>query len=555
MEDLVSHMQEVHCPYACNICFMHFSVEFKLFNHRQKVHQIGNLGLPPRASDRSDQLPEPPAGPDAETDRPAQTKGNQVDQLPKSGEQAEPQQAEPQRAEPPPMPVTPKKDKEVKGHKTKSEVYCVVCKACDRYFKDKNKCREHVGKYHSKLLEKCKWCNLWYMGPWDYNQHLELRHFPCKLCDGYVRSAEDYDYHCKKKHGQVQEEPQQEPEPEPAPQEPTPQVSEEPAIKDTSRDDRPHKCRYCGRGFKKIPEMNMHISHKHRMVRCQDCGKKFVTNLDRDNHRADVHDLPRFHCRVAGCDVYTHNLNELHEHMRSAHCTQMRYRCNKCPAVFKAFSGLDKHHEKQHDRVRTSGVMVELPCPKCSRSFKDVTMFINHSRDHEENQYECEECKWCFESYARLHGHCRSTHDMMKFSCDTHGEDFNNNEDLCRHATCKHVLICHVCRNTFVSESDLQGHLEECHGEKTPWTREQMIEDKQAEERLKKQRQKEERKRKRKKKKKKKKHDDDDDDDDDDEDEDETYHPSQDYGDDSTVDPEYLPTKKQLRDADKEGDR
>ena len=125
-------------------------------------------------------------------------------------------------------------------------------------------------------------------------------------------------------------------------------------------------------------------------------------------------------------------------------------------------------------------------------------MFINHSRDHEENKYECEECKWCFESYARLHGHCRSTHDTMKFSCDTCGEDFSNNEDLYRHVTRKHILICHVCRNTFVSESELQGHLEECHGEKTPRTREQMIEDEQAEEHLKKQRRREERRRKRK---------------------------------------------------------
>ena len=57
--------------------------------------------------------------------------------------------------------------------------------------------------------------------------------------------------------------------------------------------------------------------------------------------------------------------------------------------------------------------------------------------------------------------------------------------------------------------------------------------------------------RKEKKKKKKKKHRDDDVDD---EDDDEMYHPSQDYNDDSQVDPEFRPTKKELREADKEGD-
>ena len=53
----------------------------------------------------------------------------------------------------------------------------------------------------------------------------------------------------------------------------------------------------------------------------------------------------------------------------------------------------------------------------------------------------------------------------------------------------------------------------------------------------------------RKEKKKKRKHKDDDNDDDDDD----TYHPSQDYNDDSQVDPEFRPTKRELKDADKEG--
>ena len=56
----------------------------------------------------------------------------------------------------------------------------------------------------------------------------------------------------------------------------------------------------------------------------------------------------------------------------------------------------------------------------------------------------------------------------------------------------------------------------------------------------------------RKEKKKKKKHRDDDDDND--EDEDKMYHPSQDYNDDSQVDPKFRPTKRELKEADKEGD-
>ena len=53
------------------------------------------------------------------------------------------------------------------------------------------------------------------------------------------------------------------------------------------------------------------------------------------------------------------------------------------------------------------------------------------------------------------------------------------------------------------------------------------------------------------KKKKKKKYVEEDDDE---EDDNETYYPSQDFNDDSQVDPELRPSKKELRDADREGD-
>ena len=54
-----------------------------------------------------------------------------------------------------------------------------------------------------------------------------------------------------------------------------------------------------------------------------------------------------------------------------------------------------------------------------------------------------------------------------------------------------------------------------------------------------------------KEKKKKRKYKDDYEDEDDDDD---MYHLSQDFNDDSQVDPEFKPTKKELKEADREGD-
>ena len=92
--------------------------------------------------------------------------------------------------------------------------------------------------------------------------------------------------------------------------------------------------------------------------------------------------------------------------------------------------------------------------------------------------------------------------------------------------------------------------MKETHPGSTVHTREEMIEDEQGRVHAV-QKWFKEMQRKEKKKKKEKTHRDDDDDD---EDDDKTYHPSQDYNDDSQVDPEFRPIKRELREADKEGD-
>ena len=91
--------------------------------------------------------------------------------------------------------------------------------------------------------------------------------------------------------------------------------------------------------------------------------------------------------------------------------------------------------------------------------------------------------------------------------------------------------------------------MKEIHPGTTACTQEEMIEDEQARVHTVWQWFKEIQRKERRKKKKKKHRDDDDDDKDDDK----MYHPSQDYNDDSQVDPKFRPTRRELREADKEG--
>ena len=60
-------------------------------------------------------------------------------------------------------------------------------------------------------------------------------------------------------------------------------------------------------------------------------------------------------------------------------------------------------------------------------------MLVNHSRDHKENVYGCNECPWHFNTVAGLIKHCQDTHDDRHFACITCGEVFASNPDLCKH--------------------------------------------------------------------------------------------------------------------------
>ena len=82
---LAEHNQSVHHPYSCNICFLHFSAENKLEDHRLAEHEVCFLGTSIEVDDQGDQLPEPPEPGDIgiPQQEPTREKGDKSDQPPK----------------------------------------------------------------------------------------------------------------------------------------------------------------------------------------------------------------------------------------------------------------------------------------------------------------------------------------------------------------------------------------------------------------------------------------------------------------------------------------
>ena len=82
---LAEHNQSVHHPYHCNICFLRFSAEYKLEDHRLAEHEISSLGTSVDVGDQGNQLLAVPEPGDIgiPLQKPSREKGNQGSQLPK----------------------------------------------------------------------------------------------------------------------------------------------------------------------------------------------------------------------------------------------------------------------------------------------------------------------------------------------------------------------------------------------------------------------------------------------------------------------------------------
>ena len=82
ISELAEHNQSVHRPYGCNICFLCFSAEYKLEDHRLAEHEISSLGTSVDAGNQGNQLQAPlePVDVGIPQQEPSREKGNQGDQ-------------------------------------------------------------------------------------------------------------------------------------------------------------------------------------------------------------------------------------------------------------------------------------------------------------------------------------------------------------------------------------------------------------------------------------------------------------------------------------------
>ena len=147
---LAEHNKSVHHPYGCNICFLHFSAEYKLEDHRLAKHEISSLGTSVDVGNQGDQPPELPEPGDIgiPQQEPSREKGDQGDQpLKPPTPLKEPSSKVPAGSKDPQVEVD-----EVKGLEVRTEEYDRECEAGNHFFSSNIYRRNHVTRYHKALL-------------------------------------------------------------------------------------------------------------------------------------------------------------------------------------------------------------------------------------------------------------------------------------------------------------------------------------------------------------------------------------------------------------------
>ena len=329
---LAEHNQSVHHPYGCNICFLHFSAEYKLEDHRLAEHKISSLANSVDVGDQGDQLSEPPEPGDIGTPQQglSRGKGDWGDQLSKwPTPLKEPSSKEPK------VPAGSKDPQvevdEVKGSEVWTGENDRECEACNNFFSSNIYRRSHVTRYHKALLRWCKMCRRSFMFPWDFDRHLDLLHSKCKVCQQYLVNEEMLLDHMDLEHPTVA--------PEPVVMES--QVTKDPVTLEDDQQDCQVKCKYCDRHFKNVAKCNMHVNRRQKKVGCPQCEICFVKQADCDNHVRNVHKIS---CSISGCSVFKYNELELHEHLRCDHIKN----CHLCHRTFVSDDKLFDHMKETH---------------------------------------------------------------------------------------------------------------------------------------------------------------------------------------------------------------
>ena len=158
---------------------------------------------------------------------------------------------------------------------------------------------------------------------------------------------------------------------------------------------RTFKCKKCDHVENTLAKLNKHYSAIHDRVRCNVCGRPFVTPSALRKH------------------MYTHK--------------ELPHKCDKCPKAY-AFASQLKSHKVSHRTLCT------YQCIHCKKYLKNESDLVKHLKVHDGILHECDLCDYSNMDIRNLTAHMKSMHTFLKrYICKYCGVAFKHFNQRTRH--------------------------------------------------------------------------------------------------------------------------
>ncbi|XP_018562537.1 oocyte zinc finger protein XlCOF6-like isoform X2 [Anoplophora glabripennis] len=212
-----------------------------------------------------------------------------------------------------------------------------ICEICDACFTDKKRLNKHKQVYHDYIREYlCTVCDKNFSSKTSLDSHYRLKHanikpYQCERC-GERFARLDY----LRRHNSCSDSTQ------------CKKCMKGPRRKFryTKADGEPIKCKLCGKVFKDVYLLKLHLTtHTNlRRFRCSVCNLTFTTNKNRERHEK-IHDDPLSKYRCTVCWKRTQSQEELDSHMLTH---EKKYQCHVCHESFARVYLLNYHVSEVH---------------------------------------------------------------------------------------------------------------------------------------------------------------------------------------------------------------
>lgn len=156
-------------------------------------------------------------------------------------------------------------------------------------------------------------------------------------------------------------------------------------------------CDFCGRGFKNVANLNVHISYSHAGSKeCEICLAKFRNQWCLSRHKAKTHDAKDFKCPK--CPEMFPSQYHKQKHLIKMH--DIGHKCNYCGRMFTRNSFMKDHIRRTHLKEKN------VPCSVCSEKFFDNYQMRLHMVKHEgDRKFSCLVCGKAFLRRSNLQSH------------------------------------------------------------------------------------------------------------------------------------------------------